>query len=106
MNKFKIRKDDQVIIIAGKSKGKTGKVLKVLRETNRVIVQNANVVRMHKKPSSSSPGGITEKEASIHISNVAFFDEKAKKRTKIGYKYLKDGSKVRYSKKSNETILN
>jgi large subunit ribosomal protein L24 len=102
--KFKIKKGDQVVVLAGKDKGSKGEVLKLLTEQARVVVQGVNKVTKHEKPSQLSPGGRTQKELSIHISNVALADPKSGKATRIGYKTLKDGKKTRFARKSGETI--
>lgn len=102
--KLKIKKGDQVVVTSGSSKGAKGEVLKVLREENRVLVQGVNMVTRHKKPTQSTPGGIEKMESPIHISNVALADPKSGKATKVGYKVLKDGVKVRVAKASGETI--
>lgn len=102
--KFKIKKGDQVIVLTGKNKGTTGEVLNVDTERSRVFVQGVNVVTHFNKPSQVSAGGIEKKEASVHISNVALLDPKSKKATRVGYKALKDGKKVRVARKSGETI--
>lgn len=102
--KLKIKKGDQVIVLAGKDKGSTGEVLKVLPEKSRVIVRGVNLVTKHKKPTQVSPGGIEKVELPIHISNVAVADPKGGVPTRIGYKTLKDGKKVRVARKSGETI--
>ncbi len=103
--KLKVRTGDEVIAIAGKDAGKTGEIIKVLRDKNRVIVRGINTVRRHVKASADNPeGGIVVKEASIHVSNIAHVDPSTGKPTRVGYKILKDGTKVRYSKKSDEVI--
>ena len=102
--KFRIKKGDTVSVITGKDKGRSGVVLKVLREDSRLIVQGVNLVKRHQKQSMGSEGGIIEKEASLHISNVAHIDPKSKKPTRVGMKFLDDGSKVRVAKRSGETI--
>jgi len=102
--KFKIKKGDRVVVITGRDKGKTGEVLRVLREEARVVVQGINMVKRHTKPSAASTGGIVEKEAALHISNVAHVDPKTSKATRIGYKVLDGGRKVRVARKSGETI--
>lgn len=102
--KFRIKKGDSVLIISGREKGKQGTVLKVLRKDSRVLVQGVNMVKRHTRPSQSSAGGILEKEASIHISNVAFIDPKEGGATKLGVKILKDGRKVRIAKRSGEVV--
>jgi large subunit ribosomal protein L24 len=100
----RIRKGDTVVVTTGKDKGRTGEVLRVLPEDNRVVVQGVNMVKRHKKPQMGDPGGIQEKEATIHVSNVAHWDADAKMPTRIGYKVLEDGSKVRFAKRSGEQI--
>ncbi len=102
--KLKIKKGDDVIVRTGKDAGKKGSVLKVLPANDRVIVSGVNVVKRHTKPSMSGAGGIVEKEAAIHISNVALADPKTGKATRVGFKTLKDGGKVRFAKASGEVI--
>lgn len=105
MSKLHIKKGDTVIVIAGKSKNKEGKVLRVLTKENKAIVEGLNLVSKSTKPSAANPqGGIVKKEAPIHISNLNLKDPQTKKPTRVGYKVLEDGTKVRYSKKSNEEI--
>ena len=104
MAKLKIRKGDKVVVIAGKDKGKTGEVLKVLPEEGRVIVQGVNMVKRHTRPAMGNPGGIVEKEAALHVSNVAHVDPKDRKPTRIGYRVLEDGKKVRFAKRSGEVL--
>ena len=103
-NKFKIRKGDNVIVTAGKDNGKTGEVLLVDTNTSRVLVRGINIIKRHTKPSQTSTGGIMEREASIHISNVAHIDPKTNKASKIGYRFLEDGRKVRFARSSGEVI--
>lgn len=107
-HKIKIRQGDLVKVIAGNSKGTEGKVVKVLTETNRAIVEGANIVKKHTKPSASNPnGGIIEQEAAIHISNLALIDPKTGKPTRVGRKVVEEnGVKkiVRIAKKSGEEI--
>jgi large subunit ribosomal protein L24 len=102
--KLKIRKGDRVKVIAGRSKGKVGDVLRVLAADQRVVVSGVNVIKRHTKPSRSDQGGIIEREAAIHVSNVALLDPKTEKPTKIGFKFLEDGRKVRFARGSGETI--
>tara|TARA_Y100000589_G_scaffold323776_1_gene358816 strand:- start:716 stop:1042 length:327 start_codon:yes stop_codon:yes gene_type:complete len=102
--KFKIRKGDTVIVTAGKNKGSTGEVIKIIPDINRAIVRGINIVKRHTKPTQNNAGGIVQKEGTIHISNIAFYDEKNKKASRVGNKFLKDGRKVRYSKLSGEVI--
>lgn len=103
--KFKIKKGDKVVVLTGKSKGTTGEVLKVMPAEQRVLVQGVNVVKKHQAPSQLNPqGGIQNVERPIHISNVALADPKSGKATRVGYKMLKDGKKVRVARKSGEVI--
>ena len=102
--KQKLRKGDKVIVTTGKSKGTVGEILKVLPEERRALVRGVNIVKRHTKPTQNSAGGIIEKEGTINISNIAFYDEKNKRATKIGYKVLEDGRKVRFSKLTGEVI--
>ena len=102
--KLKIRKGDRVKVIAGRSKGKVGDVLRVLAADQRVVVSGVNVIKRHTKPSRAESGGIIEREAAIHVSNVALMDPKENKPTKIGFKFLEDGRKVRFARGSGETI--
>jgi large subunit ribosomal protein L24 len=102
--KFKIKKGDKVVVITGRDKGKSGEVLRVLREDNRVVVQGVNMVKRHTKQQPGNPGGIVEKEAAIHVSNVAHIDPKSDKPTRVGYKVLEDGRKVRVARRSGEVI--
>ncbi len=104
MKKFKIKTGDEVIVIAGKDKGMKGRVLKVYRDKDRVLVEHVNMIKKHVKPSTENPkGGIEEREAPIHISNVALVDPKTGEPTRVGYE-IRDGKKVRVSKKSKEVI--
>jgi large subunit ribosomal protein L24 len=102
--KLKIRKGDRVIVTTGRDKGKSGQVLRVLRAKSRVLVQGVNMVTRHTRQTPRSPGGLIEKEAAIHISNVAHVDPKSGKATRVGYKRLEDGRKVRVARGSGETI--
>ena len=103
MTKLKIKSGDTVRVIAGDHKGSEGKIVKVLLEKNKVIVEGVNMVKKHMKPSAQSPqGGIVEKEALIQISNISLLTSKGET-TRVGYK-MEDGKKVRFSKKSNEVI--
>ena len=102
--KFKIKKGDKVVVTTGRDKGKSGEVTSVLREKNRVLVQGVNLVKRNTKPTQGSQGGIVEKEASLHISNVAHVDPKTDKPTRVGYRQLDDGRKVRFAKGSGEVI--
>jgi large subunit ribosomal protein L24 len=98
-------KNDTVKILTGKYKGKTGKVLKVFPNENRLVVEGVNIIKRHTKPSQKNQhGGIVEKESPIDASNTMVIDPKTSEPTRIGYKYLEDGSKVRISKKSGEIL--
>jgi large subunit ribosomal protein L24 len=101
--KFKIRKGDRVVVLTGRDKGKNGEVLRVLRKENRVLVQGVNVVKRHQRPQPGNPGGISEKEAPVHISNVAHVDPSDDRPTRVGFKTV-DDRKVRYSKRTGELI--
>lgn len=100
--KLKIKKGDKVIVLSGDDKGKTGEVVKAMPKEGKVVVQGVNLVKVHQKPSQTTPGGIITKEAPIHVSNVALVagDGKA---TKVGYT-VKDGNKVRVARKSGQVI--
>jgi len=105
MSKLHIKKDDTVIVLAGEDKSKTGKVLKVLVDKNRAIVEGINIVSKSAKPSAKNPqGGIVKQEASIHISNLSLIDPKSGKATRVAVKKTEDGKKVRIAKKSGEEI--
>jgi large subunit ribosomal protein L24 len=103
-NKLKIKKGDEVLVIAGKDKGKKGAVLKVIPEERRVVVAGVNKVKRHTKPGRQGAGGIIEKELPLHASNVMLVDPKSGKGTRVGYKTLNDGTKVRVARRSGETI--
>jgi large subunit ribosomal protein L24 len=103
--KLHIKKGDTVVVIAGNSKGQEGKVLEVVRESERAIVEGVNLVSKHTKPNAKSPqGGIIKQEATIHVSNLMLKDPKTGKPTRIGRRLDKKGKLVRYSKKSGEEI--
>jgi len=102
--KFKIRKGDTVIVRTGQNKGKTGEVLKVIKDDAKVLIKGVNIVKRHTKPTPTNTGGIVQKELPIHISNVALLDPKTSIATKVGFKFQKDGTKVRYAKKSSEIL--
>lgn len=105
MGKLHIKKNDTVVVLAGEDKGKTGKVLKVLVEKNRALVEGVNMVSKSTKPSAQNPqGGIVKQEAPIHISNLSLVDSKSGKATRVGIKVTEDGKKVRIAKKSGEEI--
>ena len=100
----KIKKGDTVVVLTGKDKGKSGEVLRLDPRDNRAVVQGVNVVKRHQRPSMQSQGGIEEKEAPIHVSNLAVSDPKDGKPTRVGFQTLDDGRKVRVARRSGETI--
>ena len=104
MPKFKIKKGDHVVVITGKDKGKKGEVLKMIPGENRAVVSGVAMVRRHQKQTAAQERRIIAKEAAIHISNLALEDPKDGKPTRVGYKFLKDGRKVRFAKRSGEVI--
>jgi large subunit ribosomal protein L24 len=104
LKKFRIKRGDRVVVISGRDRGRQGEVLRVLRKEDRLIVQGVNVVKRHQRPTAGHPGGIIDKEAAIHVSNVAHVDPTSSKPTRIGYKTLDDGRKVRFAKRSGEII--
>ena len=104
MPKLKIKKGDHVVVITGKDKGKKGEVLKVIPAENRAVVKGVSMVRRHQRQTAAQDGGIIAKEAAIHISNLAIEDPKDGKPTRVGYKFLKDGRKVRFARRSGEVI--
>ncbi|MGN1211247.1 MAG: 50S ribosomal protein L24 [Candidatus Cryptobacteroides sp.] len=104
MKKLHIKKGDTVYVNAGNDKGKTGKVLEVIKDKDRAIVEGVNMVSKHTKPNPKHPqGGIVKQEAGIHVSNLQLVDPKSGKPTRVGYKF-EDGKKIRYAKKSGEEI--
>ncbi len=100
----KIKKGDKVVVLAGRDKGKEGEVLEVRPSEKRVVVQGINVVKRHTRPSMTTQGGVVEKEAPVAVSNVAHLDPKDSKPTRVGFKNLDDGRKVRFAKRSGEVI--
>ncbi len=102
--KLKIKKGDKVIVIAGKDKGREGEVLRVIPDENRAVVSGINIARRHTKQTATQEGGIVQKSMPIHISNIALRDPKDGKPTRVTYKTLGDGKKVRVAKRSGETI--
>jgi large subunit ribosomal protein L24 len=102
--KFRIKKGDRVVVITGRDRGRQGEVLRVLRKDERLIVQGVNMVKRHQRPSAGHPGGIVDKEAPIHISNVAHIDPDGGRPTRVGYRTLDDGRKVRFARRSGEVI--
>ena len=103
MAKLKIKKDDQVIVLAGREKGKTGKVLKVIGDKNRILVEGINKVTRNVKPQGEQPGGRVDKEASLDISNVALFNAEENRRVKVGWR-VEDGKRVRFDKKTGAAV--
>ncbi len=104
MVKLKIKSGDTVVVTTGDHKGSEGKVMRVILEKNKAIVEGVNMVSKHEKPSTNNPqGGIVKKEAPIHISNLSLIDPKTGEATRVGYK-IEDGKKVRFTKKSNQVI--
>ena len=104
MASLKIKKGDHVIVIAGRDKGKHGEVVEMFPKEERAIVRGVNVVRRHQKQTAALEGGIISKEAPIQISNLALEDPKDGKPTRVGFKFLDDGKKVRFAKRSGEVI--
>src|ERR1700686_5564795 len=104
MPKLKIKKGDNVVVISGRDKGKSGEVLRVYPAEARAIVQGVHIARRHTKPRMGDPGGIVEKELTIHVSNVAHLDPQTRKPTRVGYRILDDGPKVRVARRSGEVI--
>lgn len=102
----RIRRDDEIIVIAGKDKGRRGKVIRMVEDGERVIVAGVNMIKRHTKPNPARnvAGGIIEREAAIHISNVMLFNPATKKGDRIGFRVLEDGRKVRYFKSNNEVV--
>jgi large subunit ribosomal protein L24 len=104
-NNYHVKKNDSIIVLAGKEKGKTGKVLRVIAESDRVLVENLNMVKRHTRPKNANQeGGIIEKEAPLAISNVMLVCASCHKPTRTGDRVLDDGTKVRFCKKCNEIV--
>ena len=103
MNKFKLKKGDEVIVLAGKDKGKKGKIIKLLPKLNKAIVSDVNKVKKHQKPGNNEPGGIVEKEMPIHISNLSFYDKNLDKGIRIGLRYS-DNKKLRFNKSTGKDL--
>lgn len=101
---MKIKQGDKVVVIAGKDKGKEGKVIQTLKAQDKVIVEGVNIVKKHIKPNGGQDGRIAEVEAPLHVSNVMIIDPKTKKGTRVGHTTNKDGKKIRVSRKSNEKL--
>lgn len=100
----RIRKGDRVVVTTGRDKGKTGEVLRVIPKDERVVVQGVNMIKRHTRPTQTQQGGIVEREAAIHQSNVMHVDPKSGEPTRVGFKSLDDGRKVRFAKRSGEVI--
>ena len=100
----KIRKGDKVVVLAGKDKGRSGEVLRVMPKDDKAVVRGVNLVRRHQKQTQSQEGGIISKEAPIHLSNLALTDPKDGKPTRVGFQIQQDGTKVRVAKRSGEVI--
>ena len=100
----KIRKGDKVVILAGKDKGRTGEVIQVMPKEDRAVVRGVNVVKRHQRQTPKLQGGIVNKESPVHLSNIAHIDPKSGEATRVGFKVLGDGRKVRFAKKSGEVI--
>ena len=100
----KIKKGDRVVVLAGRDKGKTGEVLQVIPREDRALVRGVNLVKRHQRQTAAQEGGIISKEAPIHLSNLAYADPKDGKPTRVGFKILDDGRKVRFAKDSGEVI--
>jgi large subunit ribosomal protein L24 len=100
----KIRKGDKVIVLTGRDKGRTGEVIRVMRSEDRALVRGVNLVKRHQRQTPTQEGGIVSKEASIHLSNLAIADPKDGKATRVGFKLLPDGRKVRFAKRSGVEI--
>jgi large subunit ribosomal protein L24 len=100
----RVKKGDRVVVTAGRDKGKTGEVLRVVPKEDRVVVQGVNMIKRHTKPSQTQSGGIVEREAAMHLSNIMLADPKTGEPTRVGFKVLDDGRKVRFAKRSGEVI--
>ena len=100
----RIKKGDRVVVITGRNKGVSGEVLRVLKKRERAVVQGVNMVKRHRRPSQAGPGGIEEIEAPIHLSNLAHIDPKTTRPTRIGIKFMEDGRRMRFAKRSGEII--
>ena len=100
----KIRKGDKVIVLTGRDKGRTGEVIQVMRSEDRALVRGVNLVKRHQRQTPTQEGGIISKEASVHLSNLAIADPKDGKPTRVGFKILPDGRKVRFAKRSGVEI--
>ena len=101
--KFKIKKGDQVVVTTGRDKGRRGEVIEVRRTENRVLVQGCNIVKRHTRATQNNPGGIINKEAPLHISNVSLIDPDSGQATRVGYE-IKDGKKIRIARRSGKAL--
>jgi len=104
MSKLKVKKGDNVVVISGRDKGKQGEVLRVFPSESRLVVQGVHIARRHTRQRMGDPGGIVEKELTIHVSNVAHIDPTSGKPTRVGFKILDDGRKVRVARRSGEVL--
>jgi large subunit ribosomal protein L24 len=102
--KLKIKKGDNVVVLTGRDKGKTGTVMKVMPKESRVVVQGVNIVKRHTRPAAGQQGGIVEKESTIHVSNVSLIDPKTSKPTRVGFKMVDGDRKVRVARRSGEVL--
>jgi len=102
--KFRLRRGDEVVVTAGRDKGKKGRIVQMLPKEARAVVEGVNVVKRHQRQTAREQGGIVEKSAPIHISNLAMADPKDGQPTRIGYRFLEDGRKVRFAKRSGEVL--
>jgi large subunit ribosomal protein L24 len=102
--KLKVRRDDTVVVISGKHKGKVGKIVRVLPEDGRVVVEGVALVKRHMKAQGQQAGSLVEKEAAIHVSNVALWNANEGRRVKVGFKVQEDGTKVRVDRKTGATV--
>ena len=100
----KLRKGDRVIVLTGKDRGKTGEIESVDPKSGRAVVSGVNIVKRHQRPGPGNPGGIVEREAPVHLSNVALADPDTGRPTRVGFRILDDGRKVRFAKRSGEVI--
>ena len=103
-NKLHVRQGDTVYVLTGKDSGKRGKVLKIFTADERILVEGVNMIKKHKKPQQTQPGGIINQEGPVHVSNVMLICDKCKKPARVGKRILENGDKVRYCKKCNEII--
>ncbi len=102
--KIKLKKGDEVIVLTGKDKGKTGKITKIKLIDNKAIVSGINKVKKHQKPGNDQPGGIIDKEMPIHISNLSYYDSASKKGVRIGFRFNEKNKKIRFNKKTQKEI--